>query len=116
VGSRYRYAYLASGTVAKGWFHHCVARIDTETGARTDFDFGMNRCVGEPIFAPDPDIDASSANAETAGWLLCEVLDGVSGKSAIAVFEAASLSNGPVAMVQLRHHLPFSFHGWWQPA
>jgi carotenoid cleavage dioxygenase-like enzyme len=32
------------------------------------------------------------------------------------VFAAAGVAAGPIATVQLRHHLPFSFHGWWQAA
>jgi all-trans-8'-apo-beta-carotenal 15,15'-oxygenase len=53
---------------------------------------------------------------EDRGWLLCEVLEGKSEKSFIAVFDAAELQDGPTAKVRLRHHLPMSFHGWWQTA
>jgi all-trans-8'-apo-beta-carotenal 15,15'-oxygenase len=64
----------------------------------------------DPAPATDP------AALEDRGWLLCEVLEGRSEKSFIAVFDAAHLQDGPVAKAWLRHHLPMSFHGWWQAA
>ncbi len=114
AGRQYRHGYVAAGTIAQGWFHDGVARIDTETGAVTDFRFGSDHYVGEPVFAPGP--HAAPPSAEDCGWLLCEVLDGKKEKSFIAIFDAAHVNDGPIARVQLRHHLPMSFHGWWQAA
>jgi all-trans-8'-apo-beta-carotenal 15,15'-oxygenase len=34
----------------------------------------------------------------------------------LAVFDARRVEDGPVARVRLRHHLPVSFHGWWEAA
>jgi all-trans-8'-apo-beta-carotenal 15,15'-oxygenase len=48
------------------------------------------------------------------GRLLAEVLEGRSGTSFIAVLDAGHVEGGPVAKVRFRHHLPFSFHGWWE--
>jgi all-trans-8'-apo-beta-carotenal 15,15'-oxygenase len=116
VGLRHRYVYVASGNLKNGWFHNGVARIDTDSGARVEYSFGADRCVGEPMFAPDPTVSPLSSAAETSGWLLCEVLDGTRGRSFVAVLDAASLEAGPMAKIQLSHHLPISFHGWWEPA
>jgi all-trans-8'-apo-beta-carotenal 15,15'-oxygenase len=116
MGHRHRYAYLAAGNIAQSWFHTGIARIDTDTGARSDFHFGSDHYVGEPVFAADPAAATGARDAETRGWLLCEVLDGARGKSSIAVFNAARIADGPVATVRLTHHLPMSFHGWWQAA
>lgn len=113
VGQKHRYGYVASHSSAQGWFHDGVARIDTDSGAKATFYFGPKYYVGEPVFVPDPAADLSVADQ---GWLLCEVLDGVSGKSFIAVFDPAQLPDGPLAKGQLQHHLPMSFHGWWQAA
>ncbi len=30
--------------------------------------------------------------------------------------DAQAVSSGPIARIKLSHPLPFSFHGWWQPA
>jgi all-trans-8'-apo-beta-carotenal 15,15'-oxygenase len=80
------------------------------------FHFGPGYYVGEPVYVPDPAAAVNLATMEDRGWLLCEVLEGKSEKSFIAVFDAAELQDGPTAKVRLRHHLPMSFHGWWQTA
>ena len=110
-GRRYRFGYCAIGEIARTWFHDGVARIDVESGKVEQFRFGSQCYVGEPVFVPRP-----RAQAEDAGWLLCEVLDGHAGLSDLAVFDAQAVSSGPVARVKLLHALPFSFHGWWQAA
>jgi all-trans-8'-apo-beta-carotenal 15,15'-oxygenase len=116
VGQRHRYVYLASGDLRDGWFHNAVARIDTDTGRRAEYRFGPNCCAGEPAFAPDPSVSLSSTDVETRGWLICEVLDGNTRKSFIAVFDADAIEAGPIAKLHLSHHLPIGFHGWWQSA
>ena len=116
VGLQHRYGYVASNSTGKGWFHDGLARIDTESGAQSFFHFGAGHYVGEPFFVPDPGATFDSSTQEDRGWLLAEVLEGRSEQSFIAVFDAASIASGPVANVRLHHHLPFSFHGWWQAA
>jgi carotenoid cleavage dioxygenase-like enzyme len=59
---------------------------------------------------------ATSSATEDRGWLLCEVLDGKSEKSFMAIFDAAHVNDGPIVRVHLHHHLPMSFHGRWQAA
>lgn len=114
MGRQHRYGYAASGHIANGWYHDGIARIDTASGAIIRYHFGPGHYVGEPIFAPDP---RALANVPLdRGWLLCEVLEGSTGTSYIAVFNASRIADGPTARVRLRHHLPLSFHGWWQPA
>ncbi len=116
VGRRHRFVYAAAGEPSKGWFHNGIARIDTETGARTEFHFGADKCAGEPVFAPDSAVAIDDPDLETSGWLLTEVLDGGTSKSFIAVFAAASIGSGPVAKIHLNQRLPLGFHGWWEPA
>jgi all-trans-8'-apo-beta-carotenal 15,15'-oxygenase len=122
-GWPHRYAYLASNGVDQGWFHDGLARIDTWSGAQRAFHFGPGYCVGEPIFAPagvrrasDRAAAGAAGELEDRGWLLAEVLEGRGETSFMAVFDAAGVEDGPIAKVRLRHHLPFSFHGWWEAA
>lgn len=114
VGLRHRYGYVASQGADQGWFHDGLARIDTEAGAQTSFHFGSGHYVGEPVFVPGALSASGAGGVEDHGWLLAEVLEGRSETSFIAVFDAAHIEDGPVAKVRLRHHLPFSFHGWWE--
>jgi all-trans-8'-apo-beta-carotenal 15,15'-oxygenase len=110
-GYRYRFGYCAIGDITRSWFHDGVAKIAVESGQYEQFRFGPQCYVGEPVFVPHP-----RSRAEDAGWLLCEVLDGRTGLSELVVFDAQTVSSGPVASVKLGRPLPFSFHGWWQPA
>jgi all-trans-8'-apo-beta-carotenal 15,15'-oxygenase len=110
-GHPYQYAYCAIGDIGRSWFHDGVARIDVTSGKHEEFRFGPNHYVGEPLFVPHPE-----SRSEDAGWLLCEVLDGHAQRSDLAIFDARAVASGPIASVKLTHHLPFGFHGWWQPA
>jgi all-trans-8'-apo-beta-carotenal 15,15'-oxygenase len=110
-GHPYRYAYCAVGDIARSWFHDGVARVDVTSGKHEEFRFGPQCYVGEPVFVPQP-----VSRAEDAGWLLCEILDGRTQRSDLAIFDARAVPSGPVARIKLAHHLPFSFHGWWQSA
>ena len=117
TGQRHRYGYVASQGADQGWFHDGLARLDTKTGNSAAFHFGRGHYVSEPVFVPDPDRPiGATTSGEDHGWLVAEVLDGQSGISFLAVFDAAHIPDGPLAKVRLRHHLPFSCHGWWEAA
>jgi all-trans-8'-apo-beta-carotenal 15,15'-oxygenase len=116
VGRRHRYGYVAAQAADQGWFHDGLARIDTDGGKHRAFHFDVGYYVGEPVFAPDRASAADPSTPEDRGWLLAEVFEGRSETGFVAVFDAAHLEDGPVAKVRLRHHLPFSFHGWWDAA
>jgi all-trans-8'-apo-beta-carotenal 15,15'-oxygenase len=118
AGQHHRYGYVASQSKGadQGWFHDGLARVDTERGQPAAFHFGHGYYVGEPVFVPDPGRPIDPAADEDPGWLIAEVLDGRGGTSFLAVFDAMRLDDGPLARVRLRHHLPFSFHGWWEAA
>jgi all-trans-8'-apo-beta-carotenal 15,15'-oxygenase len=110
-GLPYRFAYCAIGDIARTWFHDGLAKIDLVSGRVEQFRFGSQAYLGEPVFVPRPD-----SQAEDSGWLVCELLDGGSKLSSLLVFDAQAVSAGPIAQVKFQHHLPFSFHGWWQAA
>lgn len=116
AGQNHRFGYVASQSphANQGWFHDGLARIDTRSGNTFAFHFGHGFYVGEPVLVPDPGRPIDPAG--DAGWLIAEVLDGRLGTTFLAVFDAAQISDGPLAKVRLRHHLPFSFHGWWEAA
>jgi all-trans-8'-apo-beta-carotenal 15,15'-oxygenase len=116
TGQHHRYGYVASQGADQGWFHDGLARIDTETGKAAEFHFGAGHYVGEPVFVPDPDRSIDPTTPDDHGWLIAEVLEGHSGTSFLAVFDATRVEDGPLATVRLHHHLPFSFHGWWEAA
>jgi carotenoid cleavage dioxygenase-like enzyme len=64
--------------------------------------------ISEPVFVARGD-DA----AEGDGWLLAVVWRARQNRSDLAVFNAADIGAGPVALVQLEHRVPDGFHGNW---
>ena len=106
---RFGYVTVSAGSTI---FHDGVARIDTETGQVGKYHFGEGIHAGEPIFAPKPGASDNPADAD-AGWLRTVGLDGNTGSSFLAIFDAENVSAGPLAIARLTHQLPLSFHGCW---
>ena len=111
----YRICYAASPRPGE-FFWSKVCRIDVTTGKEQVYAFPEGVYCSEPVFVPKPGHVSNPANAEDPGWLLTEGYHGGRKKSFLAVFNEDHVADGPVAQVWLRHHVPFSFHGWWQPA
>lgn len=91
------------------FFWTMVSRFDSRSGAGERFDFGERVYCSEPVLVPRP------GGRLEDGWVLSECYDGETGKSFLAVLDGQRLSDGPLARVHLRHHVPFSYHGWWTP-
>lgn len=91
-------------------FHSGVVRINLEDGTEDAYIFPTPTHVGEGVLV------ASVTQNETDGFLLNVCLDGTTGRSFLAIFNAAQLANGPLARVWLKHHAPLSFHGDWVAA
>ena len=109
----HRFGYTARGRDGSFLWHQ-VARIDTASGESQVYDFGDGVLCCEPIFAAKPGF-AYEPGGEEPGWLFTECLDSAKGRSFLAVLRADRLGDGPVAKVHLRHPVPLSLHGWWQP-
>jgi all-trans-8'-apo-beta-carotenal 15,15'-oxygenase len=107
----YRFAYVAK-TRPGNFFWTSVSRIDMRSGRTESNDFGEAVYCGEPVFVPLPAFRYRSDDEEP-GWILTEVYDSHTKKSFLAVLRADRIGDGPVATVHLRHHVPFSYHGWW---
>jgi all-trans-8'-apo-beta-carotenal 15,15'-oxygenase len=102
----HRVGYFAAGpTIA---FQSAVRRIDLQTGATQSFDFGPTTAVGEPVLAA-----RTGGAVPDEGWLIAQCLDGATGRTYFAVFDAQRVADGPTARIWLSHHVPISFHGAW---
>lgn len=93
-----------------------ISRADMLTGKTDFYDFGKSFFCGEAVFAPKPGHIYSAGNQKEPGWLLTEVYNDHTKKSFLAIFDAEHLTDGPVAQLHLRHHVPLSFHGNWYEA
>jgi all-trans-8'-apo-beta-carotenal 15,15'-oxygenase len=103
----HRFVWLCAANPGE-FFWSAVERIDLQSGRVTRYDFGAGCYCSEPVFVP-----RDNAAAEGSGWVLTEVYDSRTRKSLLAVLDGERLNDGPLARVMLRHHVPFSYHGWW---
>lgn len=110
IGRRHRYGYLAE-VRRNDIFYNSITRLDCTTGKRTTFDFGPGRYCSEPIYVADR--SAAGAASEETGWLLVAGHDGHKQKGFLGIFDSRAIAEGPVAMVNLEHRVPLSFHGCW---
>ncbi|HJV64380.1 MAG TPA: carotenoid oxygenase family protein [Geomonas sp.] len=108
----YRYGYMLE-TRQGDFFWTKLCRIDLLGGGIDGYDFGAGCYLTEPVFIPVPGRRYLPQDATEPGWLLTEVYDSGSRLSYLAVLRADRLQDGPVATVRLTHHVPFSYHGWW---
>ena len=112
AGLSYRHGwYACQREPIHGAGNEGLAHFDAVTSQRTLHYLPPGDRVSEPVFVP------RSADAEEGeGWLLATVYRGAECRSDLAVFDAQSLSDGPIATVQLSHRVPSGFHGSWLPA
>jgi carotenoid cleavage dioxygenase len=108
----YRHGYYAAnGSIDGGGGFNALVHLDLATGRRTGYTAPVGDIVSEPVFVP------RGADApEGDGWLLATVYRGAEKRSDLAIFDAASLEAGPIAVAELSHRIPFGFHGNWRAA
>lgn len=112
---QHRYGYVArDGQADRFW--SSIARIDTHTGAVDIHDFGQGHYCTEPVFVPKANFHYQPESADEPGWVLTLIYSAKTKISSLAILEADHLGKGPIAFVDLRHHVPMSLHGSWYPA
>jgi all-trans-8'-apo-beta-carotenal 15,15'-oxygenase len=108
----YRFCYLVK-TRPGDFFWTLLCRVDMQTGRTESYDFGAKFYLTEPVFVPLPGRVYHPEQPSEPGFLLTEVYDSAKKLSFLAILRADSIGDGPVATVNLEHHVPFSYHGWW---
>ena len=111
----YRFGYMVKARPGD-FFWTQLCRIDMKSGGTQCYDFGAGSYVSEAVFVPLPGRLYLADDPVEPGYLLTEVYDSGSRLSYLAVLRAEKLSDGPLAIVHLTHHVPFSYHGWWSAA
>lgn len=115
VGVKHRYGYMMANAAASAFeepmsANGAILKYDLETGKRTSVEVGAGRLPGESSFVPK-----ANATSEDDGYLMTYVFDANTDSSEFAIFDAGSMSNDPVATVELPR-VPFGFHGNWVPS
>ncbi len=111
AGLPYRHGYYAasSGGLIEGF--DTLGHLDLKTGKRALYRAPEGDAFGEPIFVP-----RHAGAPEGEGYLLAAVYRGEEKRSDLAIFDAASLDKGPIAVAEVSHRVPFGFHGNWRAA
>ena len=112
VGQQHRYGYMMANATEAAYSNPlgtsgAIVKYNRETGARTEVNLGMGRMPGEAVFVP-----AANSAAEDDGYLMTYVYDASTNTSDYAIFDAATMSDEPIALVHLPR-VPFGFHGNW---
>ncbi len=110
VGREYRYLYIgvAPNDTGRNAPLQAILKLDLETGERQVHSFAPSGYVSEPIFVPNP-----NANQEDAGWILTLVYDGSKHRSTLAILDGENLAGDAIALLHLKHHVPYGLHGSW---
>ena len=86
-------------------FHGLQVR-DVKNGKTSRFDYGDDFTVEEHVVVARP-----GSTKELDGWILGTAFDAKTQRTCVTVFEAANISNGPMARAWLPYWLPLGFHG-----
>lgn len=105
VTHEHRFSYIAAAAYAGG-NPDSITTIDHQTDEHHTYTGAPGETVCEPLFAPDP-----STSTEGEGWLLTLQHQPQHRRSRLLVLTASRPDRGPVAAVNLRHHVPMTFHG-----
>ncbi|MBV9385730.1 MAG: carotenoid oxygenase family protein [Chroococcidiopsidaceae cyanobacterium CP_BM_ER_R8_30] len=107
VGRAYRYLFLGAAHAETGNAPlQAILKIDLESGKRQLWSAAPRGFMSEPIFVPRPD-----ASKEDDGWVLAVVYDAAYHRSDVVILDGRGFSQGPIARMHLKHHIPYGLHG-----
>ena len=111
VGKAYRYLFIGVADIPSGNAPlQAILKIDWQTGERQFFSVAPRGFAGEPLFVPFP----NGVN-EDDGWLLMLMYDAAKHRSDVVILDARDLSQKPLAILHLKHHIPYGLHGSFTP-
>ena len=110
VGRDYRYLFIGAAHQDTGRNAplQAIMKLDLKTGQRQLHSFASHGYVSEPIFVPKP-----NAKDEDDSWILTLVYNGKNHRSSLAILEGQNIKSNPIAMLHLKHHIPYGLHGSW---
>jgi len=107
VGQPYRYLYIGAVHAPQGNAPlQALLKRDLVTGEEQLWSEAPRGFMGEPVFVPRPD-----GQAEDDGWLLALIYNAARRCSDLIILDAQDLAKGPIARLNLQHHVPYGLHG-----
>jgi carotenoid cleavage dioxygenase-like enzyme len=109
AGRKHRYAYAA--TAVPGWFLFSgLVKHDVETGIEEHYAFGDGVYGSETVMAP-----RIGSTGEDDGYLITITSDMNTDSSACLIFDAANMTDGPIARIPLPERVSSGTHSAWAP-
>ena len=87
-------------------FARSLCLFDARTGSTQSWSFEPGEYCGEPVYC-------DAIGQERSRTVISQVYSSATKQSSFAVFDVERFTDGPVARIALRHHVPLSFHGYW---
>lgn len=123
AGRPYRYVYMGAAHAPEGNAPlQAILKADLVSGERQLWSAAPYGYIGEPIFVPrspaayNQDFPAVGYEGdEDDGWVLTLVYNSQRECSDVVILDARDLSQGPVAQLHLKHHVPYGLHGNFTP-
>jgi all-trans-8'-apo-beta-carotenal 15,15'-oxygenase len=121
VGRQHRYVYLGAADAETGNAPlQAILKVDRQSGNSQLWSAAPHGYVSEPVFVPRGKPSAEGLYTELSGdeddgWVLALVYDGQSERTDVVILDAKTLSQGPIARLHLKHHVPYGLHGTFTP-
>ncbi|EED90585.1 predicted protein [Thalassiosira pseudonana CCMP1335] len=104
-----RYSYFLGASRPEGWFpFRQIVRLNMETFESFVYDAGYEQVVSEPMYIPKNNPTSSS---DDEGFVLSFFHDAINKQAKIVVWESASFSDGPIAVIAMGDFFPWCVHG-----
>lgn len=111
VGQPYRYLYIG---VAKSQTENAplqvIQKMDLDGHTTEEWFAGPDCFIGEPLFIPKPEV-----TGEDVGWVMTLIYNGNDDRSELVILDGEDLSQGSIARLKLKHHIPYGLHGCFTP-
>ncbi len=107
VSQRHRKLALLGGTIrGNSQVLNTLNMIDIDSGKRDSYRFGDGWLLEEHVLVP-----RRNARSESDGYLVGVAQDTVRAHTVMTVFDAAHVSDGPLALARMPYRAPHCFHG-----
>ena len=113
VGYKNRYGYASTAdpdqpAITSDLSFRSISRYDREGGVTVRRAPVQGQWVGEPIFVP-----RTKDAAEDEGFVMFQMYDAPSNRTAIEILDAANIDAAPLARLWMDVRIPLTFHGNW---
>ena len=111
VGRDYRYLYIGATHDNTGNAPlQALLKRDMKTGEEQIWSAAPRGFGGEPVLVARPE-----SEHEEDGWVLLWIYNAEHDRTELAIFDAQDITVGPIAKLNLKHHVPYGLHGSFTP-